>query len=354
MSIASRRSVALAAVMFAVAACGGGALASPSSGEPAATAVQATPSVAASSSRVAATVRPVQPIASIKVGALANGMVLGPTGLWVFTDTGIVRIDPATNRVATSIALTPSSDGYGLAVSADALWLTVFDSDLVDRMNPVTGKIIATVASPPGPGPIVVFNDEVWFGGHHAGNINRIDPKTNRIVATVPVNPPGTGGPGGIVPIQGGLWVGFGDYAKVVEIDPKTAKVIRSVPVPDADTSPFEAGPGRVWVANDSGIAELDPTLSMTAGGDIDVGGVLGFGAVVNDGAVWVPVQLHSSDPSGELVAIDPTTNTIVDRLTVGDGAPDQVLQAFGSDWVENGLQGTIVRLAPSALTVSP
>jgi hypothetical protein len=351
MSIASRCRVALAAVMFAVAACSGGSSASPSAGGPAATAVPATPSVAAS-----ATLRPVQPLASIKVGALANGMVVGPTGLWVLTDAGIVRIDPATNRVVTSFALTSSSDGYGFAVSEDALWLTVFDSDLVDRMNPVTGKKIASIASPPGPGPIVVADGEVWFGGHHAGNINRIDPKTNTIVATVPVNPPGGGGPGEIVPIQQGLWVGFGDYPEVVEVDPKTAKVTRSVPIPDAGGSPFEAGPGRIWVSyagNTAGIAVLDPTLTI-APTQIDVGGVPGVGAVFNDGAVWVPVQLHTSSPPGELVAIDQSTNAIVDRLTVADGAPDQVLQAFGSVWVELGLQGTIVRLAPSALTVSP
>jgi virginiamycin B lyase len=344
------RRLALAAVIFAAAACSGVAQASPSAGGVAATAVPATPSVTASAP---AAVRVVQPLASIKVGNLVGGMVVGPTGLWALTDTGIVRIDPATNKVVTSYPLTPSADGYGLAVSDNALWLTVFDSDLVYRMDPATGKRVATIASPPGPGPITVFNGEVWFGGHHAGNINRIDPKTNTIVATVPVNPPGRGGPGDIVPIQQGLWVGFGDYPEVVVVDPRSAKVNRSVPIPDTGGVPFEVGPGHVWVTNDSGIAVLDPTLSMAPGGDIDLGGSPGYGAVVNDGAAWVPVELHSSSPPGELVAIDLATHAMVDRISLADGAPDQVLQAFGSDWVELGLQGTIDRLAPAALTVS-
>ncbi len=171
----------------------------------------------------------------------------------------------------------------------------------------------------------------------------------------MPVNPSGNGGPDNIVPIQGSLWVGFGDYAKVVEIDPKSAKVTATVAVPDTNTMPFEAAPGRIWVsyAGDiQGIAVLDPSLNG-APHLIDVGGVPG-GGIFTGGAVWVSVLLHSSNPPGELVAIDPTTNAIVDRVTVADGAPDQVLEAFGSIWVELGLQGTIVRLAPAALTVSP
>ncbi len=307
MSIASRRVIALAAAMFAMAACGGGAQASPSgggvqvspsAGAPAATATLATPSAAALGSAVPATARPVQPIASIKVGNLANGMTAGPTGLWVVTDAGLVRIDPATNQVATSFALTASTDGYELAVTKDVLWLTVFDSDLVKRLDPVSGKTVATIASPPGPGPIATYNGEIWFGGHHAGNINRIDPKTNKIVATVPVNPSGNGGPDNIVPIQGSLWVGFGDYAKVVEIDPKSAKVTATVAVPDTNTMPFEAAPGRIWVsyAGDiQGIAVLDPSLNG-APHLIDVGGVPG-GGIFAGGAVWVSVLLIPRTP---------------------------------------------------------
>jgi len=350
----SRWRVALAAVMLAVAACSGGTQASPADGGATRTTVPSTQSATTATAKPSPPARLAQPVASIKVGNLATGMVMGPTGLWVMTDTGIVRIDPATNKVVTSYALTSSSDGYGLAVTDNALWLTVFDSDLVVRMDPATGRRVAAIDSPPGPGPIIVFDGEVWFGGHHAGNINRIDPNTNTIIASVQVNPAGRGGPGVIVPIQQGLWVGFGDYPEVVEVDPKSAKVTRTVAIPDTDGVPFDAGQGRIWMTDDSGIAALDPTLTSASSVNVDLGGVPGSGGVVSDGVVWVPVLFHASNPPGELMAIDPSTKAIVGNMSFADGAPDQVIHAFGSDWVEIGLQGTIERLATGALTVSP
>jgi virginiamycin B lyase len=335
----------LAAAAIALAACTGGASASPTSSQVGVNGTPTSPSEAPSPS---SGIRSVQPIASIKVPG-ASSMVVGPTDLWVQGDAGIVRIDPATNKVDA----TYPTPGDEFAVTSDSLWITDFNADLVERIDLATGKTVASIASPPGPEPIVASNGQIWFGGHHAGTISRIDPKTNKIVASIQVRAPGSGGPSVIVPIGRDLWVGIADDPKVVVIDPVTAKVTRSVSLPAGGTTPFEIDRGKVWVDNDNGIAVLDPSLTKVQGDDIDVGGLPGFGGVTDDGAVWVPVQLHTADPPGVLAAIDPTTNAIVDQVALTDGAPDQVLEAFGSIWVELGLTGSIDRLSPAALTVA-
>ena len=74
---------------------------------------------------------------------------------------------------------------------------------------------------------------------------------------------------------------------------------------------------------------------------------------VVSGDAAWVPVLLHSAGKAGQVLAIDPSTNAVVDHLSVADGAPDDMVVAFGSVWLELGLQGVIERIPLHDLTVA-
>src|SRR5207237_4876502 len=109
-----------------------------------------------------------------------------------------------------------------------------------------------------------------------------------------------------------------------VHVDTGAGKAIATVNLPSANTRPLVVDPTHVWAAYsgdvDEGIAVLDAGGTKVAT-TIDVGGVAGFPMVVNDGAAWVPVLPHASG-GGIVVAIDPSTNAVVDRLSIADGTP--------------------------------
>lgn len=306
----------------------------------------------------AATGRLVTPTAVVHLGTGVSSISVGPTGIWAVTEAGIVRIDPATNTVAASYPMLQTANGYGIAVTPTTLWVNDFDNDRIYRLDPATGRRLATIKAPPDPNFLVVANGALWVANHRSGSISEIDAATNTVVKTVTVGPTGYGGPLDIVPAGDSLWVGSGNSGTIVRVDPGAGKVTSTVmlPIPVGGNSiPFVVDPAHIWAFFDSdtadGIAVLDPTETKVES-TIDVGGVP-RGGVVNDGAVWVPVLAHTSGSVGEVLAIDPSTNAIVDRLSIADGIPDAILIAFGSAWIELGLQGSIERIPLAGLTVS-
>jgi YVTN family beta-propeller protein len=342
-------------IALVVAACGGSQVQSPAASGSASTSSPTQSTVPASTAPGARVGRSVESQAVIKFGAKVGAMTVGPTGIWALTDAGIVRIDPATNKVAAMYPLPPTVDGFGIAVGAQALWVSDFDYDVVFRMDPATGKRIATIATPAGPGSMVVVDGAVWVANHHAGSLSRIDPATDKVVMTISVGPTGRGGPGFPASVDHGLWIGFGFQAMVVHVDTQSNTVIATVSLPSGNTIPFIADPTHVWAFYKSDTAQGIAVLNASGTGvatTIDVGGAPGFSAVVSDGAVWVPV-LPASGSAGAVVAIDPSTTAIVDRLSFAEGTPDAIVIAFGSAWVELALQGMIERIPLAALTVS-
>ncbi|TGR16341.1 glutamine cyclotransferase, partial [Mesorhizobium sp. M8A.F.Ca.ET.197.01.1.1] len=57
--------------------------------------------------------------------------------------------------------------------------------------------------------------------------IHKVDPRTGKIVATIPA--PGNGGDSGMAWAEGWLWVGEYRAHKIHQIDPETGKVIRTI-----------------------------------------------------------------------------------------------------------------------------
>ncbi len=280
---------------------------------------------------------------------------IGPTGIWLPTSNSVIRIDPATNAVASTFSLDESSDGYGLAIDANDLWVTNFDAQTLLRLDPITGKQRAAIPTLPGPAQVLDTPGAIWIGNHHNGSVSRIDPKTDRIVQTITVGPAGGGGPLGLTPVAGGFWVGFGDTAAVVRVDTKLGKVVATVPLPDGNTNVIAVDPTHTWATfngdNGSAVAVMNPGGNAVAA-TIDVGGVPGSSAWLHDGVAWLPV-LPYAGTVGTVVAIDPKTNQIVDRLSIPDGTPSAIFEAFGSVWLLLDLQGKIDRFPESAFTVA-
>src|SRR6201982_1931360 len=90
--------------------------------------------------------------------------------------------------------------------------------------------------------------------------IQKIDPKTGRVLATTPA--PGGGGDSGLAWAEGTLWVGHHRNRKIYQIDPETGKILRTI-----ESNRFVTGvtwvDGELWHAtwegDESDVRSIDP-----------------------------------------------------------------------------------------------
>ena len=105
----------------------------------------------------------------------------------------------------------------------------------------------------------------VSFDGEHLfqiaeDRIQKIDPETGRVLATIPA--PGGGGDSGLAWSEGALWVGQYRERKIHQIDPETGKVLRTI-----RSDRFVTGVTWVdgemwhgtWEGDDSDLRRIDP-----------------------------------------------------------------------------------------------
>jgi glutamine cyclotransferase len=117
------------------------------------------------------------------------------------------------------------------------------------------------------------------FDGQHLfqiaeDRIQKVDPKSGRVLATIPA--PGGGGDSGLAWAEGTLWVGEYRARKIHQVDPQTGAVLRTI-----ESNRFVTGvtwvDGELWHAtweeDQSELRRLDPrtgkvldTLEMPTG----------------------------------------------------------------------------------------
>jgi glutamine cyclotransferase len=103
------------------------------------------------------------------------------------------------------------------------------------------------------------------FDGRHLfqlaeDRIQKIDPKTGRVLATIPA--PGGGGDSGLAWAEGTLWVGQYRERKIHQIDPDTGAILRTI-----ESNRFVTGVTWVdgelwhgtWEGDESDLRQIDP-----------------------------------------------------------------------------------------------
>jgi glutamine cyclotransferase len=103
------------------------------------------------------------------------------------------------------------------------------------------------------------------FDGHHLfqiveDNIQKIDPTTGRVLATIPA--PGAGGDSGLAWAEGSLWVGQYRERKIHQVDPETGAILRSIAC-DRFVTGVSWVDGELWhgtwEGDESDVRHIDP-----------------------------------------------------------------------------------------------
>ena len=130
---------------------------------------------------------------TIPVGREPGLPVFADDALWVPStlDGTVERIDPDTNRVAATIAvasyahpLTRGTWTNALAAGAGSIWDVVDSADTLVRIDPATNAVSARILVP-GASQAVVGAGAVWVTDFDQPRVYRIDPATNTVAATI-------------------------------------------------------------------------------------------------------------------------------------------------------------------------
>jgi YVTN family beta-propeller protein len=155
----------------------------------------------------------------------------------------LVRVDPATNKIATRVQTAPGS--FVPAVGAGSVWVSSTKGNIVSRVDPTDQRVTTQIPVGPSPRFLACTESAVWVLNQGDGTVSRIDPTTNRVVATIEVGVPG---PGGDIAVgEGFVWV-TAINVPLTQIDPNTNAVVVQFVGEGGDA--LRVGHGAAWLCS--------------------------------------------------------------------------------------------------------
>src|SRR5262245_42351540 len=105
-------------------------------------------------------------VARIRVAGAPSAIVAGRHAIWVLSPATLNRIDPQTDRLASTVRI-PGSRFGDMAVTPDAVWVMSAGTGTLSRIDPETDRVVGAVRITgqrnPGQGsPVAVTHDAVW------------------------------------------------------------------------------------------------------------------------------------------------------------------------------------------------
>jgi virginiamycin B lyase len=168
-------------------------------------------------------------VATIGVGRAPGALTVAGGVVWVaLPGGGLGRIDPASNR-STLVPVARCCDGE-LAAGEGALWVANRGDGSLVRIDPATGRVAARVLLPQTtdqrPHRVAVGDGAVWVtsASPRRGAANllwRVDPVSNQVTGTLDLGPTAAGGiPNSVAAGNGVVWVGGATKGSIHRLEP--------------------------------------------------------------------------------------------------------------------------------------
>lgn len=122
----------------------------------------------------------------------------------------------------------------------------------------------------------------------------------------------------------------------------------------EGEPTTVAAGEEAIWVlTQEDTISRIDPVDNqVTATTDIGDADDRAVRLAAGEGALWITVRDESGEDDDAVLRIDPSTNEVVDRISVGLD-PNGVSAAEGAVWVANSGDDTVSRIDPDTNQVT-
>ncbi|MFN8622981.1 MAG: hypothetical protein U0869_19760 [Chloroflexota bacterium] len=251
---------------------------------------------------------------------LCQGIVATDDAIWACAKDALVRVDPTTDAITDLVPVKGATGGYRLAWGDGSVWSfgsTTFNADTVVRLDPATGTV-TTYPLPATAGGMAYAFDALWVTIPDQGLVSRLDPATGDLTPVI-------AGPTGVAQIVAGeadLWVSL--YGEPLSMYPSDGAAVA-----------VAGDPQVARVATDGTLRALIP-IGASGRGGVDLAAD-GPDVLVRNTSPW-------------LARIDGATNAVVDQVTSEpDIDPIQGPLALGFDsiWTVNIEQNAVYRLAP-------
>ena len=277
-----------------------------------------------------------RPAATIKAGRTADWVLVTENAVWVATTKpdAVQRIDPATNKIVASIKISGEACS-GLASGFGSIWAPICGKKpALVRIDAAKNTIKVTLPiSPAGPeGGIAASDDSVWLITDPNGTLNRVNPSTNSVRQKTSI-PPGSYNP---IFSDGIVWITGVEKNVLTAVEASSGKVLESIPV-GPKLQFLTAGAGSMWTLNqgDGTVSRVDEKsrklIATIPVGVPGTGGDIGYGA----DSVWPTVF------DVPLSRIDARANRVV-RQWIGNGG-DSVRFGFDSLWITDYKKGLLL-----------
>jgi streptogramin lyase len=199
--------------------------------------------------------------------AATGGIAYAGTGLWATIDPGDGVIGGDQPPVNAALDLIDTASGASIKSapigalpdfidsSFGSLWVTNHHSAFVSRVDPVSGRVVAAVATgvvPIGNASVTDGAASVWVADWDTRTLRRIDPVTNRQVAELPV-PAYT-----LTFGDSAVWVIDQDAGLLIRVDPTTNRMVTAIRIPTGNAA-LTFADGEVWVASGTDLLKIDP-----------------------------------------------------------------------------------------------
>jgi streptogramin lyase/predicted Ser/Thr protein kinase len=287
-------------------------------------------------------------LAMIAAALLGVFLTRGGGSVSVGQDGRLLRIDPASNRVTSSLSV---GDGAAaVAVGSGRVWVASYRDGTLWELDPRTGAV-RNVPALGRPHAVTVHAGKTYVAAlgpdQFGGNVAQLDATSG-------------GHTGGIDRFACsltsgtyGVWIAGCPNVQELAIAGSNVGIGAEVKIPyparlssanDREAlADIAMGEGGVWVVGDPSdprLWRIDPRQHRIVS-TIRLGFPPG-GLAVGAGAVWVTDQLDD-----RLVEVDPATNRIVKSIPVGRGAGG-VAVGDGGVWVAGAIDHTVTRVDPS------
>jgi streptogramin lyase len=287
------------------------------------------------------------------------------TALMLVVAVVVVTSVPTDRSLAAEVTIPIGGTPLQSVPSKGLVWVLTCDRLCSGTESGSSGRLVAVdarsatvISSFPvaEPSALAVGEGSVWLTHFWAGTVTRLDPATGRTLATIHLRLPrpfgvGSGDsrflPGPLTAGQGGVWVTTA-RGYIARIDPTTNQVEKLIRVADEATGPLVTGQGGVWAADSLlGVLRINPNTNTASTINISSGArrLAVADVAVADGLVWATGTWarrsidhlghvsYTNTTQNAIAAVDTQTTRLVKVIALPSW-PDAVFQSGGSLWI--------------------
>lgn len=158
---------------------------------------------------------------------LPSGVAVGAGSVWSGRNDrqAVLRLNPASGRVVATILV--GFHVFNLAADAASVWVVSFEDNMVARIDTTTNAVTVRRSLLHEPAAVLIADGSAWISLSGSATVVRLDAMTGALQAEIPVGRR----PLPLAGASGSIWVRCEQDSTVSRIDSSTNRVVANIPI---------------------------------------------------------------------------------------------------------------------------